>query len=90
MYEAGMITSIALFTLLGLVLTSMGVAPGSAEWWCVLGLFLAYGWHQHAQGRDSERDEINTLIQHARATLKEAEQLKLMAEQRTQNNKDTQ
>ena len=85
-----MITSIALFTLLGLVLTSVGITTWSAEWWCLLGLFLAHGWHQHAQGRDSARDEIHTLIHNARATLKEAEQLKLMAEQRTQNNKDTQ
>ena len=89
MYEAGMITSIALFTVLGFLLNAVGVATWTAEWWCVLGLFLAHGWHQHSQGVDHAEEEIKKLIQHARATLAEAEAIKTQAEQHM-NKKDPQ
>jgi len=62
MYEAGMITSIALFTVLGVLLNAVGVITWTAEWWCVLGLFLAQGWHMRADGYDQGLDDSLRVI----------------------------
>jgi len=70
MYEAGMITSIALFTVLGWLLSAVGVTVWTAEWWSVLGLFLAQGWHMRAEGYDQGLDDSLTVINRLEQELK--------------------
>jgi hypothetical protein len=70
MYEANMITSIALFTALGWLLTAVGVVVWSAEWWSLLGLFLAQGWHMRAQGYDQGLEDSLTVINRLEDQLK--------------------
>ena len=69
MYEAGMITSIVLFTALGVLLNAVGVITWTAEWWCVLGLFLAQGWHMRAEGYDQGLDDSLTVINQLKQQL---------------------
>lgn len=39
-----MLQRLALFATLGLVLDALGLQAWSAGFWCILGLFIAYGW----------------------------------------------
>jgi len=66
-----MITSIVLFTALGVLLNAVGVATWTAEWWCVLGLFLAQGWHGRAEGYDLGLEHSLTVINRLERKLKE-------------------
>jgi len=66
-----MLTSIAIYTALGVLLNAVGIATWTTEWWCLLGLFLANGWNQHAEGYDSALDSCLTVINRLERKLKE-------------------
>ena len=63
-----MITNIVLFSTLGYLLSVLGIETWSAPWWCLVGLFMAHGWHQNIEGYDQGLEHslivINRLEQH--------------------------
>lgn len=66
-----MLTSIVIYTALGLLLNAVGIQTWTAEWWCLLGLFIANGWHQHSGGYDQGLDHSLIIINTLERKLKE-------------------
>jgi hypothetical protein len=79
-----MITDVVLFSALGFLLSALQVETLSAEWWCILGLFLAYGWHRRADGYQDATDTAQAVWQAAHKALEEAKALKQQQGQDTQ------
>ena len=73
-----MLTSVAIYTALGILLNAVGIVAGSTEWWCLLALFMANGWNSRAEGYDSALDSclivINRLEQRLKDTSNEPNQ----------------
>jgi hypothetical protein len=73
-----MLTSVAIYTALGILLNAVGIVVGSTEWWCLLALFMANGWNSRAEGYDSALDSclivINRLEQRLKDTSNEPNQ----------------
>jgi hypothetical protein len=66
-----MLTSLAIYTALGVLLNAVGIATGTAEWWCLLGLFLANGWNSRLEGYDSALDSCLIVINRLEQRLKD-------------------
>jgi hypothetical protein len=73
-----MLTSVAIYTALGILLNAVGIVGGSTEWWCLLALFMANGLNSRAEGYDSALDSclivINRLEQRLKDTSNEPNQ----------------
>ena len=73
-----MLTLVAIYTALGILLNAVGIVAGSTEWWCLLALFWANGWNSRAEGYDSALDSclivINRLEQRLKDTSNEPNQ----------------
>ena len=73
-----MLTLVAIYTALGILLNAVGIVVGSTEWWCLLALFMANGWNSRAEGYDSALDSclivINRLEQRLKDTSNEPNQ----------------
>jgi len=67
-----MLTTIAIYTTLGIMLNVVGIAWGSAEWWCLVGLWLANGWNSRAEGYDSALDQCLIVINRLEQRLKDS------------------